>query len=38
MRNLIINQIHKEKLFKENDIKIIYSIFDEINNFILLIS
>lgn len=38
MRNLIINQIHKELLFKENEnIKIIYSIFDEINNFILLI-
>ena len=38
MRNLIINQIHKELLFKENDnVKIIYSIFDEINNYILLI-
>ena len=36
MRNLIINQIHKEFLFKEN-IKIIYSIFDEINKNILLI-
>ena len=36
MRNLIINQIHKEKLFKENN-KILYSIFDEINNNILLI-
>ena len=38
MRNLIINQIHKELLFKEKDnVKIIYSIFDEINNFLLLI-
>ena len=43
MRNLILNQIHKECLslitnsLKDNNIKILLSYFDEINNYLLLI-